>query len=141
MLDGDALNPGDLSWKTFEELAHLTVYERTSATQIIERAGAADLLLTNKTLFRVMSSAAAAHQVHLERRATECNYTCYVLVIDLFMPSHAVHRCYRSIKHDERRFPKISDIGIHASRYSEMIVFSHFGLTIADPYSSLSRPN
>lgn len=43
------MNPGDLSWAPFEALGHLTVYPRTSAEQIIERAGEAEILLINKT--------------------------------------------------------------------------------------------
>jgi len=32
VLDGYALNPGDLSWQGFEELGEVTVYDRTSYT-------------------------------------------------------------------------------------------------------------
>ena len=42
VLDGYALNPGDLSWQGFEEFGEVTVYERTSFTdksEIIERCG------------------------------------------------------------------------------------------------------
>ncbi|SFD39803.1 glycerate dehydrogenase [Enterococcus casseliflavus] len=52
VLDGYALNPGDLSWHGFEELGELTVYDRTSYTdkqEIIERIGDAEAILTNKT--------------------------------------------------------------------------------------------
>ncbi|MBS1852840.1 MAG: D-2-hydroxyacid dehydrogenase [Acidobacteria bacterium] len=49
VLDGYALNPGDLSWDSFGQLAHLTVHERTDTPLIVERAAAADLILTNKT--------------------------------------------------------------------------------------------
>src|SRR5580692_3720460 len=49
VLDGYALNPGDLSWEAFARLADITVYERTAANQILERAASADIVLTNKT--------------------------------------------------------------------------------------------
>lgn len=52
VLDGYALNPGDLSWQGFEELGEVTVYDRTSYTdkqEIIERIGGAEAILTNKT--------------------------------------------------------------------------------------------
>lgn len=52
VLDGYALNPGDLSWHGFEELGEVTVYDRTSYTdkqEIIERIGDAEAILTNKT--------------------------------------------------------------------------------------------
>jgi glycerate dehydrogenase len=49
VLDGYALNPGDLSWADFEKLVNLIVYERTKSGQIAERAREAQMLLTNKT--------------------------------------------------------------------------------------------
>ncbi|RYC69982.1 D-2-hydroxyacid dehydrogenase [Spirosoma sordidisoli] len=49
VLDGYTLNPGDLSWEGLEKLGEVTVYDRTSADQVLERAQDADILLTNKT--------------------------------------------------------------------------------------------
>jgi glycerate dehydrogenase len=49
VLDGYTLNPGDLSWDGFEELGELTIYNRTPENKIIERAGKAEIVLTNKT--------------------------------------------------------------------------------------------
>ena len=50
VLDGFALNPGDISWKPLEELGSLTVYERTAPRQVVERIGDAPAILTNKTV-------------------------------------------------------------------------------------------
>jgi glycerate dehydrogenase len=47
-LDGYTLNPGDLSWEPLEALGNFTVYDRTPAAQIVERAAEADVILTNK---------------------------------------------------------------------------------------------
>lgn len=54
VLDGYALNPGDLSWERLEEYGALKVYDRTSYNPqeedlIIGRAKDADVILTNKT--------------------------------------------------------------------------------------------
>jgi len=49
ILDGYALNPGDLSWEHLKQLGDLTVYERTPADQVYERAKNADIIFTNKT--------------------------------------------------------------------------------------------
>lgn len=52
VLDGYALNPGDLSWAAFESLGDITVYARTSVTdqqEIVQRIGDAEVVLTNKT--------------------------------------------------------------------------------------------
>src|SRR3546814_3912898 len=52
VLDGYALNPGDLSWKGFENLGSLIVYDRTSPEEIVSRAADADAILTNKVPVR-----------------------------------------------------------------------------------------
>lgn len=52
VLDGFALNPGDLSWEPLEKLGKLTVYDRTPEERIAERAREAEVLLTNKTPLR-----------------------------------------------------------------------------------------
>lgn len=48
VLDGYAANPGDVSWEKMEALGELTVYDRTSADQIVSRAQGAQIVLTNK---------------------------------------------------------------------------------------------
>jgi glycerate dehydrogenase len=52
VLDGYALNPGDLSWNTFKDFGELIVHDRTSPEQILKRASGADVLFTNKTPVR-----------------------------------------------------------------------------------------
>ncbi|OTN75775.1 hypothetical protein A5886_000851 [Enterococcus sp. 8G7_MSG3316] len=52
VLDGYALNPGDLDWHKMEALGELRVYDRTSYTdqdEIITRIGEATAIFTNKT--------------------------------------------------------------------------------------------
>jgi len=49
VLDGFAENPGDLSWKGFEDIGDLTVYDRTPSELILARSCDADVVLTNKT--------------------------------------------------------------------------------------------
>ena len=48
VLDGYAANPDDLSWKPLKDWGKLTVYDRTSAEDLIKRAQDADMVLTNK---------------------------------------------------------------------------------------------
>ena len=50
ILDGHALNPGDLSWDWLKQFGTYTFYERTAgATLTIERIGDADIIILNKT--------------------------------------------------------------------------------------------
>ena len=48
ILDGYTTNPGDLSWDYLESVFNLTVYDRTPAELVIERAKDADVIVLNK---------------------------------------------------------------------------------------------
>ena len=50
VLDGYVANPSDLSWDGLKELGDLTVYERTSPDEVLERAQGAQVITTNKVL-------------------------------------------------------------------------------------------
>ena len=50
ILDGHALNPGDLSYDSLKQFGTLKVYDRTAPEQVIERANDADALLINKVV-------------------------------------------------------------------------------------------
>ncbi len=51
VIDGHALNPGDLSWKPLEKLGDCTIYPRTPPEAIVERCRLADAVVTNKVPF------------------------------------------------------------------------------------------
>jgi glycerate dehydrogenase len=48
VLDGHALNPGDLSWDEIRAFGELAVHPRTPAAEIVARASGAEVVLTNK---------------------------------------------------------------------------------------------
>lgn len=48
VLDGHALNPGDLNWEPLAALGRLTVHPRTSPQDVVARLQDADAVLTNK---------------------------------------------------------------------------------------------
>ena len=48
ILDGNALNPGDLSWEGFHKLGEVALYDRTPKDLVISRIGDAEILITNK---------------------------------------------------------------------------------------------
>lgn len=49
VLDGRALNPGDLSWEALSAIGELQVFDRTADDRIVARAHEAEIVLTNKT--------------------------------------------------------------------------------------------
>jgi glycerate dehydrogenase len=68
VLDGYTLNPNDLSWEKLAQLGDLTVYDRTPADKIIERAANADILIVNKVVI------SAAHMKQLPK-------LCYIGIL------------------------------------------------------------
>lgn len=51
VLDGQGVNPGDISWNRIEELGELNVYPRTAPEEVLQHVGNAEIALTNKTVF------------------------------------------------------------------------------------------
>lgn len=51
VMDGHGVNPGDMSWKPFDEIGQITVYPRTAPEEVVAHVGDADIVLTNKTVF------------------------------------------------------------------------------------------
>lgn len=52
VLDGYAINPGDLDWQPISQLGEFYLYDRTSPAQLIERAKGMDVLLLNKVVIK-----------------------------------------------------------------------------------------
>ncbi|MCK5826395.1 MAG: D-2-hydroxyacid dehydrogenase, partial [Desulfuromusa sp.] len=50
VLDGYTLNPGDLDWAPLKALGSCAIHPRTTPEQIVDRAGDAEIILTNKTV-------------------------------------------------------------------------------------------
>ena len=73
VLDGYGLNPGDLNWDGFEALGELTVYDRTSPLELMERAAGAEVLVTNKTLITAENMAALPELKYIGVLATGYN--------------------------------------------------------------------
>lgn len=50
VLDGYALNPGDLSWDGIAKLGNFKLYDRTSPDDVLSRSIDSEVLITNKTV-------------------------------------------------------------------------------------------
>jgi len=51
VLDGYALNPGDLKWDWLSQFGEYEIYDRTEKTDVISRCKDAEFILTNKVVF------------------------------------------------------------------------------------------
>jgi glycerate dehydrogenase len=63
VLDGYALNPGDLSWDELKALGPCAIYDRSSEVEIVTRAAEAEVVLLNKT---VLTRASLARMLKLK---------------------------------------------------------------------------
>ncbi len=50
VLDGFAMNPGDLSWEKLKELGECVIFDRTKPEEIMDRVIGAEALITNKVI-------------------------------------------------------------------------------------------
>ena len=73
ILDGYALNPGDLNYDCLQQFGTLKVYDRTAPEQVIERAKEADALLTNKVVLGEKEFAQLPHLRYVGVQATGYN--------------------------------------------------------------------
>ena len=48
ILDGNAVNPGDVSWDLFKKYADITVFPRSSEKEVISRIAESDAVFLNK---------------------------------------------------------------------------------------------
>ena len=51
VLDGYTLNPGDLSWKILQDIADITIYDKTAPDEVYERVKDCEAVLSNKVVF------------------------------------------------------------------------------------------
>lgn len=51
ILDGYTCNPGDLSWAPFEKYGEVEAFDYTRRADVIDRCNAADIIISNKTVF------------------------------------------------------------------------------------------
>jgi len=73
VLDGYALNPGDLSWDGLRALGDCEVHDRTAADQIVARAAEAEVVLTNKCPLSAETTVQLPHLKYIGVLATGFN--------------------------------------------------------------------
>lgn len=73
VLDGYALNPGDLDWEPLHALGNVTVYDRTKEAEVASRAKDADIILTNKAIVNAATIAQLPKLTYIGVMATGYN--------------------------------------------------------------------
>lgn len=73
VMDGNGVNPGDMSWKQIEQFGSLTVYPRTAPEEVLSHVGDAEIVLTNKTVFNADTIAKLTNTRYIGVLATGYN--------------------------------------------------------------------
>ena len=73
VLDGYAMNPGDLSWDALQALGECAIYERSAPNQVVERCQGVQGVLTNKVVFSSQVMAALPDLKYIGVTATGYN--------------------------------------------------------------------
>lgn len=73
VLDGFALNPGDLSWEGLQKLGKCVIHDRTPVEETIDRAKDAEFVLTNKAVLSREAIEALGHLRYIGVLATGFN--------------------------------------------------------------------
>ncbi len=73
VLDGYALNPGDLNWESLEQIGDTIVYDRSSEAEILSRIADADIVLTNKAILSEAAIKVASKLTYIGVMATGYN--------------------------------------------------------------------
>ncbi|GAA0539485.1 D-2-hydroxyacid dehydrogenase [Chitinophaga japonensis] len=73
VLDGYALNPGDLDWAPLHALGRVTVYDRTPEAEVAARAKDANIILTNKAIVSAATIAGLPRLQYIGVMATGYN--------------------------------------------------------------------
>lgn len=111
VLDGHALNPGDLSWDDFRSVGTLTVYDRTGADEIIPRCIDADAVLTNKVPFTRETMEALSKLKYIGITATGYN------IIDI--------KAADEMGITVTNVPEYSTEGVAESVFAHILAFTH----------------
>lgn len=73
ILDGHAINPGDLSWGALEAIGDVTVYDSTDPEEALMRLGDAEILMTSKCKITESFMAQCPHLKYIGVTATGYN--------------------------------------------------------------------
>lgn len=73
VLDGYAMNPGDLSWESLKKLGEVIIYDRSTESEVKTRIVNADIVLTNKAIINAEAIAQAVQLKYIGVMATGYN--------------------------------------------------------------------
>lgn len=120
VLDGYALNPGDLNWNELKSLGSCAIYERTPPDEVLARVSDAEVVLTNKTVL------GREHLQHLPQLkyigvlATGTNVVDLTAARERGIPVTNVP-AYATASVAQLTFALLLELTLHAGRHSESV--------------------
>jgi glycerate dehydrogenase len=120
VLDGFAMNPGDLTWKNLEQFGETKIYERSSQKETEERIAEAGMVLTNKAVLNKELIDSAPKLKYIGVMATGYN------IIDLAAahPRNIVVTnvpSYSTVSVAQLTFGLILELANHTALYAESV--------------------
>ncbi|MCR4925181.1 MAG: D-2-hydroxyacid dehydrogenase [Clostridiales bacterium] len=120
ILDGYTTNPGDLSWEWMNEYGEVTVYDRTSPDETVERCKNANIIVSNKT---VLSKEILQQVTDLE--FVELLSTGYNIVDHAYLKERGIPVCnipsYSTMAVAQMTFALILEICNKVGRHSRLV--------------------
>ncbi len=140
VLDGYALNPGDLSWKEMQALGELVVYDRTAPSEVLERSADAEALITNKTVITAEHMAALPQLKYIGVLATGYNVVdieaakskgIVVTNIPAYSTASVAQMVFAHILHITQRVGHYADHN-HQGRWAESVDFCYWDTPLVE---------
>lgn len=118
--DGYTLNPGDLTWKSFDALGEVVYYDRTAPEEVVARCRDAHVIVTNKTPIQEQVMLAAPGLKLIAVTATGYN------VVDTAAArKHGVSVCnvpeYGTYSVAQHTFALLLELTNHAGRHAQSV--------------------
>ncbi len=120
VLDGYAMNPGDLSWERLQQICETVIYDRTPPEEVLSRLGDAEIALTNKALIDGDTIRSASNLKYIGVMATGYN------VVDIaaahergIVVTHVP--AYSTSSVAQLTFAMILELSNHLAEYAESV--------------------
>lgn len=120
VLDGYAMNPGDLSWDELRKLGKVTIYDRTPIDEVKEKIVIADIVLTNKAVINAAAINAAKNLKYIGVMATGFNVVDIQAAKERNIPVTNVPS-YSTVSVAQMTFALILELTNHVAEYAQSV--------------------
>ena len=140
VLDGQTLNPGDITWDNLAALGELTVYDRTPPEVVTERIGNAEIAFTNKSLIPAEAIKALPSLQYIGVLATGYNVVDIAAARARNIPvtnipaygTASVAQMTFALILELTQQPALHDASVHAGDWSECLDFCYWKKSLVE---------